>query len=186
MLFKVSGQVRQFRPGVIERNGPARLCPDLRLRVQLRSSHRILDKLQARMSRPQGAKGRAAMPGHTVPKQEDRHRREGVQDKLKMGGASAGRQVLAARDQFRAWAQVERALEPNFGASWVNAQQRPIANRRPDTPACRLPIPPGCILTQNDRFRRVVSHIHPFFSVVAWNSTLSRSRRDVYPFSVRW
>jgi hypothetical protein len=102
-----------------------------------------------------------------------------------MSSASAGRQVLAATDQFTARAQVEPAVEANFGSSWVNTQQRRIPNRGPDTHARRLQVHAGFILTQNDRVRRVLGHINQFFSALAWNSAISRSRRDLYTFSMR-
>src|SRR5215831_9538658 len=98
---------------MIVRNGSARLFPDLFLGVQIRGCYRIFDNFQARMSDQQCADSLTAMPGRTIPKQEDRHSRESVQDKLKMGRTGGCRQILATRDHFTPGAQVERAIKAN-------------------------------------------------------------------------
>ena len=84
VLFKVKGQLRQCRADMIVRNGWARLFPVLLLRVEMGSRHGILDNLQTRMSRQQRSNSLSVVPGGTIPKQEDRHGRKGVQDKLQM------------------------------------------------------------------------------------------------------
>src|SRR5215510_15530671 len=130
MLFKVIDQLRQLRADMIVGNSSARLLPDLLLRVQFGCGHGKFDNLQARMSRQQRTNSLTTMPRRTVPKQEDRHGWEAVQNLLKMGCAGAGRQFLAARDQFTARAQVKRAVEADFGSPRVNPHLWRIANRR--------------------------------------------------------
>jgi len=103
-----------------------------------------------------------------------------------MSSAGARRQLRAATDQFMPGAQVERAVEADFGSSRVNAHLWGVANWRPDTHRRSLQVHPGFVLTQNDRLWRVLRYINQFFSALAWNSATSRSRRGLYTFSVRW
>src|SRR5258706_598112 len=168
------------------RNGAARLFPDLLLRVQFGSGHRVFDNWEARMSRQQRSNSWAMLPGRTVPKQEDGRARERSQDKPKMGCAGIGCQILTAADQFTASPQVKRAIEADFGSSRVNAHHRSITHVRPDTHGRGLQIHPSFILGQDNGWRCILGHINQFFSVTAWNSAMSRSRRDLYTFSVRW
>src|SRR5262249_15752548 len=167
-------------------NGPARLFPDLLLRVQLGGSYRIFENFQTRVSGQQRSNGRAVVPGSAVPEQENRCVRERVQDKPQMGSTGTSRQIRTAADQFTPGAQIEGDVKADFGAPRVNTHQGGIAYGRPDAHGCGLQVHPGFILTQNDGLRCVLSHIHQFFSVLAWNSATSRSRRDLYTFSVRW
>jgi hypothetical protein len=61
-----------------------------------------------------------------------------------------------------------------------------LAARRPNVHGGGLQVHPGFILRQDDRFRDVLSDVDQFFSTTASKSITSRSRRDLYTFSVRW
>src|SRR5689334_18767448 len=103
-----------------------------------------------------------------------------------MSSTGARRQVRAATDRFMPSAQVERAVEADFGSSRVNAYLWGQTYWRPDTHRRGLQVHRGFIPSQNHCLRRVLRYVNQFFSALAWNSATSRSRRDLYTFSVRW
>src|SRR5258707_464220 len=149
---------------MIMRNGAAGLFAYLLLRIEVRGSDGGIDNFQARVCRQSLSNRLATVPGRAIPKQDNWYIWESAQNQLEMGCALFGIQLLAARDQFTASAQVKCAVETGFGSSGVNPHYGCIANGRPDSHRGGLQVHPGFILTQKNRFGHILRYINHFFS----------------------
>ena len=90
MLFEPLGQLRQTRPGMVVTDCTAGGFPDVLLRVELRSSNREEDDLQARVRLQHVADGLTAVPGCPIPQEEDRSAGERIQDLPEVPGRRFG------------------------------------------------------------------------------------------------
>ena len=186
MPFKIIRQLRQFGREVIVTDSPPGLLPDLFLRIQVGRGHGKLDDFQAWVGGQQLPDRFTAMPGRTIPEEQNRLSWKGVKHLLQMLGTDLSIEGGRTGHHFSARLHIQGAVEADFAAPSGDPNNGCLPARRPDVHGGGLQVHPGFILRQDDGFGHALSDVDQFFSATASKSITSRSRRDVYTFSVRW
>lgn len=158
---------------------PTRRAPDVLLWVQIRCGGRKLDNLQAWVRVAHGSNGWAAMPGRTIPQQQDIDIRMRLQQPLQMDGTRLGIHGQGTGDDFRPGLEIERAVEVGMSTSWITTHCERLATRRPSRHRTGLHIDLGLILGQNDGVGRILGDVNQFFSNNVSNSITAASLRDL-------
>jgi hypothetical protein len=81
--------------------------------------------------------------------------------------------------------QVQRAIEIDFLASWMEAYHRGLTSGCPHRCRRGLQIETGLILSQEYRLRYVLRSIYQFFSSCSSNSVTLDAERDLYTLAGR-
>lgn len=158
--------------------------PNVFLWIQVRAGRWEKDDLQTRVLRQYLINRLTTMPRSSIPEQDHRHMGIGFQDHLQMLCRNFSVHQIRAHGDFLSSSQVQAAIEIGLGSSWVCSDNRRSSRRRPDITGSSLQVQSSFITSQENRLRRILSHIDQFFSSCSSKSATFASLRDLKTFAV--
>jgi hypothetical protein len=179
MLFESFGQTGQSSLGVIVTHRPSSGFPDMLLRIKIRRGGWEHYQLQARMRRQQRANLLTALPGRTIPQQQERYVRIRFQECFQIIGGRFGSHVLDFLGLDLAGLQIQCTIKAGLGAARIAAHRQWLTARPSDHHGGGLKIQCGFVHCQNHRLRRLLRGVDQFFSIWISKSATATSLRDL-------
>lgn len=170
IVCKRFGQVSHLRLDMIVTDMLARSLPYVLLWIQVRCSRWKPQKFKTRVGGQEIPYGRPAMPGRSIPEQQDWLVRNRIRDLFQIRRGCDRIHDLSLHHDFLTREHIQAAIEVDFLPTGVNPNRRCLPNRCPNAHRRRLQIQNDFIDGENDRFRCILLDIDQFFSSLSSKS----------------
>lgn len=185
VAFKLIGESIQLLLVMIMTHLSASSLPHVLLRIEFGTGDRIPDDFQTRVGLQDLFNGCPAMPGRSIPKEEDPPVGIRVQHTVQVKRRRRTIQVVGSQDEVVPRLEIQGAVEVGLLATRIDPHRRCLAVRSPGLLGSRLQVHGTLIFAQENRRRGLLGRIHEFFSTRSSKAAISAGRWDLNTFSVR-